>query len=138
MMTSLLCIVFSCICFALEIILVICSSDGVSNAPTEIATLDLIGSKMCLKECNYRAGSCKSVRYAQVHLKCVLYETDITSLSDIADHGYWNFGETSLERAKVRFLHMQGIPFFLCYHQQLKTIIKFNIKSYLFNIHFVG
>ena len=111
-MTFFLCIVMLCFCFTLEIILVICSSDGVSNVPIEIATLDLIGLKMCLKECNYRRGRCKSVRYGPVHLKCVLYETDITSLSDITDHGYWTFGETSLERAKVRLFHMQGIQLF--------------------------
>ena len=79
-----------------------------------IETLNLVGRKMCLKECSYRSGRCKTVRYDHENLKCRIYDVESTGVQDTNDDNQITYGEKDIKSVDVSYferiiLNDQGI-----------------------------
>ena len=79
-----------------------------------IETLSLVGRKMCLKECSYRSGRCKTVIHDRENLKCRIYDVESTGIPDTNDDNQIIYGDKDIKSVDVSkfekiILNNQGI-----------------------------
>ena len=67
----------------------------------EIETLNLIGEKTCLKECSYRSGRCKSIKYDRMTLRCSIYDGDSIGVTDPSNDYLIVYGEKDIQSVNV-------------------------------------